>query len=902
MTDITKVHQWRSELRKHVHLRENPEIDDGGINLLVMDSPKQALPEAKELMKYDIVLFSKTRFEREIMDGSDKYGRTTTNVPAGCRCPYIGATRTRHCTCLKTNDIYSSPLKELHWLRIIIDEGHEFSSSSSNAVLVAEKLITAERRWIVSGTPAKDRLFGIEVDLAALAEAEGLPGELFDPSASPTNSDSSSNIEPSLVRQAALEKRKRYNRDEEITGAAKSIGIMASNFLKVRPWAEADDDRKVEWDDCIYRHESFRGRTYSAFSTCLRRTLETLVVKTLPNDVEKDIVLPPLEHNVVYLEPSFYDKLTANLFILFLTTNAVTSERTDVDYLFHKNSTKSRYQLITNLRQSNFFWTGFSEADVVSAIGHGIRYLEKENTNCTPEDSHLLQESLKFAQMLLVVDGWKALIKSHEVGIFVDCWLDVSCSWSLNQNALPHMIGVTQLLQAQGIVNNQLFDANPTEGLEAAGIAAVTAAFEADDVRMEKKSTPRRSESKMGVPSSGLHSEPSAAKRYSLSSTTKAERSPKSKSNSSLSNNQKTNSSPTTSNTNPITSSPSRPTSHKRKRSLLNHDLPKDSHLAHPSIVGTTSAKLSYLLTRITALHATEKILVFYDGDNTAYYIAQCLELLHIKHLIYAKSLTNELRSKYIVAFDSDISIRVLLMDIRCGALGLNVNKASRVFFVNPVCRPSIEAQAIKRSHRIGQNKPVYVETLILKGTIEEKIFERAKNMTRREHLEASQLSDDQGVTSIIQNARMLPVDQSEGTGERQMARLDERLQIFGRNGRGDTKIKGIDLDFDRMEEQEKEVGKEEEKAGKKQKQSSSNGSGKRKAKRAEWQIPNYVNDVGSTASVLPQEKMDVAVEIPVWKHPVMFATEPSSMVNSVPRLDMQVGEASSSANKSIFG
>jgi len=31
-------------------LRENPEIDDGGLYLLVMDSPKQALPEAKELM------------------------------------------------------------------------------------------------------------------------------------------------------------------------------------------------------------------------------------------------------------------------------------------------------------------------------------------------------------------------------------------------------------------------------------------------------------------------------------------------------------------------------------------------------------------------------------------------------------------------------------------------------------------------------------------------------------------------------------------------------------------------------------------------------------------------------------------------------------------------------------
>jgi len=49
--------------------------------------------------------------------------------------------------------------------------------------------------------------------------------------------------------------------------------------------------------------------------------------------VERDIVLPPLEHRVVYLDPSFHDKAIYNLFVLFLTANAVTSEREDKDYL-----------------------------------------------------------------------------------------------------------------------------------------------------------------------------------------------------------------------------------------------------------------------------------------------------------------------------------------------------------------------------------------------------------------------------------------------------------------------------------------------------------------------------------------------------------------------------------------
>jgi hypothetical protein len=229
-------------------------------------------------------------------------------------------------------------------------------------------------------------------------------------------------------------------------------------------------------------------------------------------------------------------------------------------------------------------------------------------------------------------------------------------------------------------------------------------------------------------------------------------------------------------------------------------ELDTESALRRPSIIGTVSAKLTYLLDRISELYKEEKIIVFYDGDNAAFYLSQCLDILHIKHLIYTKALSSEQRSRYVVTFDTDDSIRVLLMDIRCGAFGLNVNKASRVFFINPVCRPSTEAQAIKRAHRIGQLKPVYVETLVLNNTIEAGIFERSKKMTQVEHFEANQLSDDKGIAQIIQTARAIPVGLEEGEGERHMAKLSKTMQIFGRPGRGDTKIRGIDRDWDTIE------------------------------------------------------------------------------------------------------
>merc|ERR1711939_831744 len=167
--------------------------------------------------------------------------------------------------------------------------------------------------------------------------------------------------------------------------------------------------------------------------------------------------------------------------------------------------------------------------------------------------------------------------------------------------------------------------------------------------------------------------------------------------------------------------------------------------------------------------------------------IAQVLELLHIKHEIYAKSLAAHLKSEYVVRFDQEQQDRVLLMDVKQAAFGLNLSSASRICFVNPVCRPNIEAQAIKRAHRIGQTRKVHVETLVLKGSIEEKMLERSKRMTRVEHMDAKVLEDDGGMQEIIQSARLIPLTDDETNGKAQMALLEEPQQLWGRPGWQET-------------------------------------------------------------------------------------------------------------------
>ena len=60
-----------------------------------------------------------------------------------------------------------------------------------------------------------------------------------------------------------------------------------------------------------------------------------------------------------------------------------------------------------------------------------------------------------------------------------------------------------------------------------------------------------------------------------------------------------------------------------------------------------------------------------------------------------------------------------MIMETKVAAHGLNVTSASRVFFMNACWQRSVERQAIKRAHRIGQTREVYVETLVVKDTIE---------------------------------------------------------------------------------------------------------------------------------------------------------------------------------------
>ena len=87
-------------------------------------------------------------------------------------------------------------------------------------------------------------------------------------------------------------------------------------------------------------------------------------------------------------------------------------------------------------------------------------------------------------------------------------------------------------------------------------------------------------------------------------------------------------------------------------------------------------------------------------------------------------------RDEVISAFAADVCVpggdaSVLIAQIKCAGVGLNLQFASRAFLMRPQWNPSIEHQAVGRLHRSGQTRPVTVFRLVAAATVDEECLER---------------------------------------------------------------------------------------------------------------------------------------------------------------------------------
>lgn len=85
-------------------------------------------------------------------------------------------------------------------------------------------------------------------------------------------------------------------------------------------------------------------------------------------------------------------------------------------------------------------------------------------------------------------------------------------------------------------------------------------------------------------------------------------------------------------------------------------------------------------------------------------------------------------RQGQVDSFQNNKDIKLFLISLRAGGLGLNLTEADYVFLLDPWWNPAIEEQAVDRAHRIGQKKTVFTYKFIARDTVEEKILALQKN------------------------------------------------------------------------------------------------------------------------------------------------------------------------------
>lgn len=766
--------QWKAEIKKH--------IIPGYLKVIEILDFESEIPKTEMLIQADVVLMSLGAFSNQA-----KYE--------------------------------DSNLRKLYWKRLIIDEGHRMNSKDARAVTLANELYV-ERKWAISGTPtagltelhmtqeADDEPYKVDSKTKKKGKTPQIRGsnnnrkkdtivDLESNIPSPPSSSGSPGAE--ALNEEYMVKRRFNVRDDLI-----KLGLIISNFLKVEPWT---GDSKL-WSATVIK--PFLANSYNC-DLQLTSILDSLIIRHDVVEVEKDIQLPKLYHKAVFLEPSFFDRLSINLFISVLAVNAVTSEREDKDYMFHPSNKGELKRLITNLQRATFYWTGFSINDIDTLLSICNYAMSQKDKKYSRSDTKLLEKSIFIAKTALSNTIWRTCTTIHEMSYYIENLPPVFTKMfsigifnnRLDRNFNPVAIySAPQLLSIQKfffknrfIGSNKLLDSKLEEFSKTSWKQYWNEAkkkgshlqkaknqhgdsvdldllhiidekpdwySEFDSFRDEKKIMGFKTEEEKEVEKNSKKKQ----KRKLVGYTKRTKREEKK----------------------------SLIVTLKLPKSKVIRDKSLNSEFRKAKLIGTASAKLAYLTGRLFE-HQYEgiKSIVFFEFEDSAYYLTEMLDILGINYLIYATFIKLSDRSTNLLNFSGwDTKKRggvTLIVDIKLAAFGLTIIEATRVYFINPIWRKEIEAQAIKRAHRIGQTQDVHVEIIMLKNTIEEEMYYKRQEAVKNEEEQQSTMIDDTGMQNYIMRYDFLPMYNSKEY---------EEIKAFGVSGKdvciGYNKYDEVDL------------------------------------------------------------------------------------------------------------
>lgn len=718
---INLVGQWDSEIHKHC---------DATLRVFI-GWPKVALPRASELASnYDIVLLSHNHLSLAKADVSQLYSWNT------CVCPTFPGARVPDCHCDEQTKV--SPLLQVRWKRLVVDEGHVSAAITTNLSHFTS-VLSAERRWIVTGTPTTNLLglsFGSSGESESQVQACQDTADL-----DTSSSDTGDSVAPQARKWTADDR-------EDL----RKLGTMISHFVRVPHLTDASVFNKYVVAPLFHVDGPLPGAIQ-----VLTQVMSMIMIRHRIEDVEKDVVLPPLRHETVLLDLDPYALKSYNALQAVIAINAIDSERVDRDYLFHPSNVDALLQVTENITQTMFWHTDaalFSTEELSRAEAGTVERAIARGVS--KEDTELLTEAFQHIRAAASDPLWRAMQAHPDVQYRVQnmpfslyrVWSRLQCpsdpSSSENTESflqpdrvvrLREMVLATPLASERILIRwgqliadedrakqtlHLLHEKSLKSNRKKKEDAVDSAALKAIDVARKEKAPEKVKEVLLELEAAQERLARAREGLEELGDDTNVPHGLESDGSSAI----------------------------------------RSSFLARSPVAGarigwTTSSKLDYVLREVMQYASTEKFLIFSKMTLSLAYIAEGLDVIGVRYLQFTSNVDVQVRRQLVMTFQSSDKYRVFLMDLKHGARGLNLTAASRIIFCEPVWQADVESQAIKRAHRIGQTKPITVKTLAIRSTSEEAMVARREAL-KDESGKMPSLVQESGMRHFIAHPKFL--------------------------------------------------------------------------------------------------------------------------------------------------
>ncbi|WVR09439.1 hypothetical protein IAU60_006506 [Kwoniella sp. DSM 27419] len=568
------------------------------------------------------------------------------------------------------------------WKRIILDEGHIAKDKGTNAMALVRQL-SVERRWLVSGTPTRHLQQGGELELESFVEGQLQP----DPS-----EDSGAGIN--------LESNPRQWTDREIEDVTR-IGKMIGGYLAAEPFKS---DMGFQ-QHVTSKLKGPRGPAFGAVER-IRNVMSGVMVKHEPKQIDREARLPPLtiSHEVIQFDP--LGRITYNVLAALVSSNVYTSGGEDADYFLHPRNRDALIRVVDNLHLA-CFWYSAHGMDADGCLFRTQEWLRRHPEAPDFVTNHL-QEACAHLEKALATPGWAEWmaqgVSMPLEGHFLPSL--VKAAWSDSFDSLPDWVDLHSFINLRE--------------LNRRGATVHDLHMEGWDYRNSKT----EEFSKLLMRDMEKHSKAQRQGKEAAQGLTAAK--------APVATGKRTARKP----------GPVSPSKRKRKRDEVDERLDEAERNAAasnslalsarqmnaarplPEIMYTRShsAKVNRVIRTILEADKDDKFVIFGDSYELGH-LTEILDLVDVSAVFVGGDAKN--RRLALDRFQK-AETRVCLLDPKIGARGLNLVVANRVIFLQPIWNLDVQAQAIKRVHRIGQTRPTTIHILVMEDTFEEDIARRS--------------------------------------------------------------------------------------------------------------------------------------------------------------------------------